>query len=326
MKRYLTGMRITNLIHIGNYLGVIPLIQKLSQNDSTFVFVADVHSITNGVIKENPYSLVKLWMYSFQNNSNLHFYLQSDFYEFAHCAWMLACNTSVGDLQRMTQFKSQEDKRNVNSGYLYYPLLMASDILLPRATHVPVGIDQLQHLELTRSSIRGLNKKYGLDFVVPEPVIDESIHVMDLQFPEKKMSKSNFNNKGTIFINDSDDEITRKIQKAVTDSEVMPVDVLSIKNERLGVYNLCNIYRAFSGHEDFRFIESNFGGKRISVFKESLISLLIDKIAPMRVFMSKVSNQEVQDTLNVHKSFVHGEITKSMNNLYRVFFPYNKYL
>lgn len=326
-KRYLTGMRITNDFHIGNYLGVIPTIKSISKyNDSIFMFVADLHSLTNGSVQNNPYDLIKFWMSSLNEVTNITYYIQSEFYEFAQMSWILTCNTPFGELQRMTQFKDQQSKGNsVNSGYLIYPMLMSADIILPRATHVPVGPDQAQHVEMVRDTARMMNNKYNLNLVVPELFIHEAVKILDLKDTSKKMSKSNYSPNTTIFLADSQNDITNKIKRAVTDSEMMPNNIDSIKDTRLGVYNLCQIYKGFS-ETSFQNIENEFAGKRISVFKEALIELLIDKLSKIQHFTNQTSNMDVRKVLDQHKPIVQSAIDETMQKVNDIFVGYKKYL
>jgi tryptophanyl-tRNA synthetase len=259
-------------------------------------------------------------MHEFGHNPNIHFYLQSRFYEFAHFAWILSCNISVGELNRMTQFKSQEDKGAVHTGYLVYPVLMAADILLPSATHVPVGPDQMQHVELTRTIARTMNDRNNLNLTIPEPITDFSSKIMDLQNANCKMSKSNVSTKGTLFI--CDDQLEQKISRAMTDAFAMPMNVEEIRDCRKEIYNLCNIYRLLNGNEDFSKIEMDFGGRMIGTFKQSLVELVYNKLNPIKNFIQNTSDQQAMQFLAQSESFVASEIQKTMNKINHKFFPY----
>jgi tryptophanyl-tRNA synthetase len=326
-KRYLTGMRITNDLHLGNYLGVISLIQslELSPNDTIFMFVADLHSVTNGTIKNNPYNLVKFLLSSLSHISNIYYYIQSEIPEVCELAWIFTCNTSVGDLQRMTQFKEKSDKQGTNGGFLIYPMLMAADILMPKATHVPVGLDQTQHVEMARDVAKDMNTKYGTKFPVPEIVVCESAKIMDLKDCTKKMSKSNPNPNGAIFFTDNNDEIRSKIRSAVTDSLMMPHNIKEIQTSRPEIYNLCNIYRTLLDC-DFSLIETKFGGGKTSDFKNSLCDVIINKLEPIRKFINETSNEQVREMLNKHKPFIQTEFTKTRQEVHKIFFNYESYI
>lgn len=326
-KRYLTGMRITNDIHLGNYLGVISLIQslKISSDDTIFMFVADLHSVTNGTIKNNPYDLVKFWLSSLSNFPNIYYYIQSEFSEICELSWIFTCNTSVGDLQRMTQFKEKSDKHGTNGGFLIYPMLMSADILMPKATHVPVGLDQTQHVEMARDVAKDMNAKYGTTFPIPEIVVCESAKIMDLRDCSKKMSKSNPNPNGTIFLTDTNEEIQSKIKSAVTDSLMMPHNIKEIQMSRPEIYNLCNIYRTLLGC-DFSVIETKFGGGRTSDFKNALCQAVINTIEPIRQFIKETSNEDIRSILNKHKPIIQAELTKTRKEIHEVFFNYDQYI
>ena len=311
MKRLLTGMRITSNIHIGNYFGVIPTLMQ-NANSEIFLFGADLHSLTNDV-RCDYYEVMKLFI-STTEGMDVKYYLQSEFNQFAMASWFFTCNTSIGDLKRMTQFKTQGDKESVNSGYLFYPTLMCADILLPMATHVPVGIDQVQHIELTRDVAKVMNNRYNCGLIVPEYIIGESFRIMDLRDPSKKMSKSNYSEHGTIYLKDTPDEIRKKIMGAKTDALMMPEDIESIKDIRIEVYALCCLFKYVTGR-DFKYIESEFGGYYASKFKEALSVALIERFDPLRLKMNDISNHHVDMALSSHFEYIERILNSNLDKL-----------
>jgi tryptophanyl-tRNA synthetase len=289
------------------------------------MFVADLHSITNGIINNNPYDLIKFWLFSLKDIPNIYYYIQSELPMVCELSWIFTCNTSVSQLKRMTQFKEKSDKDNTNGGFLIYPMLMAADILIPKATHVPVGADQRQHVEMARDVADYMNKKYNTKFVIPEIIIHEECNrIMDLRDPTKKMSKSNEDAKGTIFITDTNEIIINKIKNSVTDSLMMPDNIRDISKSRPGIYNLCTIYKVLKKC-DFSFIEKTFGGGNISDFKHNLSELIIETIEPIRNFMENTSNDYVRSILDDHKNIVMKDFESTMNEVKNIFFNYEQY-
>ncbi len=300
MKRLLTGMRITSKIHIGNYYGVIPTLLRNADSE-ILLFAADLHSLTND-IRCDYYEVMKLFIATTEG-MDVKYYVQSAFDQFATAAWFFVCNTSIGDLKRMTQFKTQNHKDSVNSGYLFYPTLMCADVLLPMATHVPVGIDQVQHMELVRDVAKVMNNRYDCGFIVPEYVTNDSFRIMDLREPNKKMSKSSYSEQGTIYLKDTPDMIHKKVMGAKTDALMMPEDIESVKDTRTEIYALCCLFTYVTG-KDFAYIESEFGGHYASKFKDALSVALIDKFDPLRLKMCDITNHHVDMVLGSHVEYI----------------------
>ena len=245
MKRVLTGLQPTGRLTLGNYIGGISQMKKFQDEYESFIFVADMHAITieqdPTKLNESIKSLLALYLACGVDKNKNTFYIQSENLYHANLSWVLECNTGFGQLSRMTQFKDKSQKKiNVTSGLFTYPVLMASDILLYDAHFVPTGIDQKQHVELTRDIAINFNKKYGETFVVPEPIIPSlGAKIMDLQNPNIKMSKSNENEKGVIFLLDSEEVIRKKIKSSVTDSEN---EIYYNPETKPGIANLLTIY------------------------------------------------------------------------------------
>lgn len=230
MKRIISGVQSSGKLHLGNYLGSISSFVKLQEKYEQFIFVADLHSITVDFnpkdLERNRKDLVATYLASgLDKKTNL--FIQSDINEHTALAHIILCHTTLGELERMTQYKSKaqsglkQDNNTIKipSGLLTYPTLMAADILLYQADLIPVGADQKQHVELTRDIAIRFNKKYGDLFKVPEPMISEIANrIMDLSDVSKKMSKSSKNLKGIIYLDDDEKTITTKIKSAKTDS------------------------------------------------------------------------------------------------------------
>lgn len=230
MKRIISGVQSSGKLHLGNYLGSISNFVKLQEKYEQFIFVADLHAITVDfdpkALEYNRKDLVATYLASgLDKKTNL--FIQSDINEHAALGHVILCHTTLGELERMTQYKSKaqsglkQDNNTIKipSGLLTYPTLMAADILLYQADLIPVGADQKQHVELTRDIAIRFNKKYGQLFKVPEPMISEIANrIMDLTDASKKMSKSSKNLKGIIYLDDDEKTITAKIKSAKTDS------------------------------------------------------------------------------------------------------------
>ena len=225
--RFLSGIQPTGTITLGNYIGAIKQFVKLQDHkDFTdfMVFVADLHSITvpqdKTALKKNIRSLVAVYLACGLDPKKVHIFIQSEVSEHAELAWVLECTSYIGELERMTQFKDKKQKQveGVSAGLLNYPCLMAADILLYDINTVPVGQDQKQHLELTRTLAQRFNNRYGETFIVPEPFIAPAgAKIMSLSDPTKKMSKSDPNPKAFISILEDTNIIKKKIKSAVTD-------------------------------------------------------------------------------------------------------------
>ena len=270
-KRSLSLIQPTSIPTLGNYLGAMKGWSSF-QNDYDTVFgIADLHSIT---VRQDPKKLRQqtIELYALLLSVGLDpdksiLFIQSHVPQHSQLGWILNCYTMFGELNRMTQFKdkSQQHSDNVNSGLFTYPCLMAADILLYQADIVPVGADQKQHLEITRDIAERFNGIYGNVFTVPEAYIPKNgARVMSLADPTRKMSKSDPNPKGTVYLTDEPSVIMKKFKSAVTDSE-MSVRYAEGKD---GINNLMTIYSAVTG-KDFDAIESEFAGKGYGDFKKA---------------------------------------------------------
>lgn len=283
-KVIFSGIQPSGCVTLGNYLGAIKNWVSLQDEYNCCYSVVDLHSIT---VRQDPRELRKrcmefLCMFiacGLDPDKSLMFF-QSHVHTHAELAWVLNCFTYMGELNRMTQFKDKSEKHagNINAGLFTYPTLMAADILLYQADLVPVGVDQKQHLELTRDIAIRFNNIYGEVFKVPEAYIPKvGAKIMSLTEPTKKMSKSDENPKGYISLLDDFDVIAKKIKGAVTDS-----DGRICRGEgKEGIENLLNIYSATSG-ESIESIEARFAGRGYGEFKKEVADSVIECIRPIR--------------------------------------------
>lgn len=294
MKRMLTGLQPSGKLTIANYIGGIkPMILNQGKYDS-FLFIPDLHTITvpqdATILKHNIKNAIAIYLACGIDPQKNTIYLQSDNLYHANLSWILECNTSMGQLSRMTQYKDKIQRgKPAVCGLFTYPVLMAADILLYSADIVPTGADQKQHLELARDLAINFNNKYGKTFVIPEPYIPEiGAKIMDLQNPEIKMSKSAENPKGVIYLTDDEQTVLKKIKSAVTDSEaVVKYDV----ENKPGISNLITIYSCLSGLS-IKDIEQKFGNENYGVFKTEVAKLISQTLTPIQQKYEIYKNDE----------------------------------
>lgn len=279
-KTIFSGMQATGTLHLGNYLGALKNWVQLEDEYECFYCVVDLHSIT---IRQDPAELRKkaralltLYIAAGLNPEKNCIYYQSHVPAHAELSWILNCFTYMGELNRMTQFKDKAAKHseNINAGLYTYPVLMAADILLFQSDVVPVGSDQKQHLEITRDIAERFNGIYGDVFTIPEPYIGKyGARIMSLQEPDKKMSKSDENANGSIYLMDDPDTIIRKFKRAVTDSE----NEIRYSDDKPGIKNLINIYGAATGktseETEKEFVSSGYGDFKLAV-GEAVVAML----------------------------------------------------
>lgn len=280
----LSAIQPTGTPTLGNYLGALKNWKNMADDYECYYAVADLHSIT---VRPEPAQLRRktLEMYAFLLAIGLDpekntVFVQSHVSAHAQLGWILNCYTQFGEAARMTQFKDKSEKHpeNVNVGLFAYPMLMAADILLYQANYVPIGVDQKQHLEITRNIADRFNGLYGETFTLPEPFIGKTgAKIMSLQEPTKKMSKSDTNVKAFISVLDDTDTIVRKIKSAVTDSEAR----VHYAEGKDGVNNLMTIYSCCTG-KDFAEIEKEFDGKGYGDFKAAVAEAVAAELAPVR--------------------------------------------
>ncbi|MEJ8588881.1 tryptophan--tRNA ligase [Helicobacter pylori] len=299
-KRVFSGIQPTGQIHLGNYLGAIKHWVEMQDEYENLFCIVNSHAITLPIdptfLKSQTYELVKLLLACGISPKQSGLFIQSEVDEHAALAWLLNCQVSMGEMQRMTQFKdkSLKNPKSVNVGLFNYPILMASDILLYQSDLVPVGEDQKQHLELTRNIAEKFNRDFGNCFKVPEPLIAKvGARVMGLDDPKVKMSKSHQGVNHAIFLLDEPDIIVRKIKKAATDS----MGVIAFDEKREGVFNLLNIYMLLSD-ESPENIEERFKNKGYGDFKKELAEVMIQALKPIQERYKEISDDEVKAVLN----------------------------
>ena len=296
-KKIFSGVQPTGNLHLGNYLGAIKNFVSLNndtENECIFC-VVDLHAITvkqdSKELRNNIRETVATFIASGINPKKSIIFNQSQVPAHAEGAWILSCVARMGWLNRMTQFKEKagKDKEKASIGLYSYPVLMAADILLYDATHVPVGDDQKQHLELCRDIAQKFNNDFEVDnfLQVPEPLIQKEFsRIMSLKDGSKKMSKSELSDLSRINLTDNKDQIINKIKKAKTDPMPMPNNLEEL-NERLEAKNLLGIYASLTNTTLEKSIE-NFSGKNFSEFKESLSEILVNKIEPISIEIKKL--------------------------------------
>ena len=300
-KKIFSGVQPTGNLHLGNYLGAIKNFVELSndeENDCIFC-VVDLHAIT---VKQNPKELrnniretVATFVASGIDPKKSIIFNQSKVTAHSEAAWILSCTARTGWLSRMTQFKEKagKDKEKASVGLYSYPVLMAADILLYDATHVPVGDDQKQHLELCRDIAQKFNNDFEVEdfFKVPEPLIQKEFsRIMSLKDGSKKMSKSELSDLSRINLADDADQIINKIKKAKTDPLPMPSSNEEL-DKRHEAKNLIGIYSSLTDTKLEKSI-NEFSGKNFSEFKEKLSQVLVEKISPISKEISKLLAEE----------------------------------
>jgi len=306
-KKIFSGVQPTGNLHLGNYLGALKNFVDLNndkENECIFC-VVDLHAIT---VKQDPKKLknniretVATFVASGIDPKKSIIFNQSGVVAHAEGAWILSCVARMGWLNRMTQFKEKagKDKEKVSIGLYSYPVLMAADILLYDATHVPVGDDQKQHLELCRDIAQKFNNDFEMNnfLQVPEPLIQKEFsRIMSLKDGSKKMSKSELSDLSRINLTDNKDQMVNKIKKAKTDTLPMPKTIKEL-HERLEAKNLIGIYASLTNSTLEKSVES-FAGKNFSEFKEKLSEVVIDKIEPISLEIKKLlSDQSYLDKI-----------------------------
>ncbi len=293
-KILFSAMQSTGKLTLGNYVGALKNWGKLTEEYRCFYSVADLHSITvrqdPAALRKNARDVLMTYIASGLDPKKNCIYYQSHVSAHAELAWMLDCFTYMGELNRMTQFKDKSAKHadNINAGLFTYPVLMAADILLYQADVVPVGNDQLQHLELARDIALRFNHVYGDVFTVPEPYLGKhGARIKSLQDPTQKMSKSDENPNGCIYILDDHDTIMRKCKRAITDSgsEVLYSD------DKPGIKNLIDIYTSMTGKTPEE-VEKEFEGKGYGEFKTAVGEAVCSELDPVRQEYERLSKDK----------------------------------
>lgn len=299
MKLKLTGLQPTGVITLGNYIGAIKQMVQDQDKYKNIIFIADLHSITvpqdPKELANNIKSLVAIYLACGIDPKKSTIFIQSENEYHANISWLLECTTYFGELSRMTQFKDKSKKNiNFSAGLFTYPALMAADILAYDCDFVPVGIDQKQHVEITRDIAMRFNKRYGDTFKIPEPLIsDKGTKIMDLVDPNKKMSKSSENQKGVIRLLDEPSVIKKKIMSATTDSEML---VKFDTENKPGISNLINIYSAIT-NKSISEIEDEFSNSNYGTFKTKVAEVVIDDLLKIQDRYNQIINSDEIDKI-----------------------------
>ena len=310
--RVLSGMQPTGNLHLGNYLGAMVNWVKMQDTHETLYCVVDMHAITQAtsvwggpaILRKSTLEVAAAYLAAGIDPGKSILFNQSRVAEHAELAWIFNCIARLGWLNRMTQFKEKagKDRENASVGLYAYPILMAADILIYRATHVPVGEDQKQHLELCRDIAIKFNNDFGVDFFpITEPVImGPATRVMSLRDGTKKMSKSDPSDLSRINLTDSADDIAKKIRKAKTDADGLPSEKSGLAG-RPEAENLVGIYAALAD-SNTEAVLAEFGGGQFSNFKNALADLAVAKLSPINTKM----NQLLADTGYVEQVLAEG--------------------
>lgn len=287
----LSAVSPTNPFTLGNLLGAVRNWIRFQTDSDGIFFVVDQHAVTlrqdPATLRENSYRAIATFLASGLSPERCLLFLQSHVSEHTELAWLLTCNSYVGELSRMTQYKDKAQRQgaNIPAGLFVYPTLMAADILLYQAERIPVGHDQKQHVELTRDIALRMNRAYDTElFTVPEPFIPEvGARIMSLQDPTRKMSKSDPDPKATIYLTDSDKQIEKKIKSAVTDTG----NEVRFDDDSPGIKNLLSIQAALTGTRPEQLVET-YRGKLYGHVKVDTAEVVISALAPVRDEMQRL--------------------------------------
>ncbi len=279
----LSGIRPSGIMHIGNYLGALKQWVDLQDRYRLFAMIADLHAITTPIapkeLSEATLATAMFYIACGINPQKSAIFVQSQVPAHAELGWILNTITPIGELERMTQFKEKKQTAGTLAGLLNYPVLQAADVLLYQTDVVPIGEDQLQHLEFTRALARKFNNRFGKTFKEPRALVQkETARIMALDDPAKKMSKSAANPNNYVALLDSPADIRRKIKTAVTDSGK---EIRYNEIDKPAISNLISIYGSFSGLS-FKEVEQQYADKSYAEFKNGLAELLIEKLEPMQ--------------------------------------------
>ena len=325
-KVLFSGMQSTGNLTLGNYLGALKNWVTLSNEYECYYSVVDMHSITvrqdPATLRKRARALLTLYIAAGIDPKKNCIYYQSHCSAHAELAWILNCFTYMGELSRMTQFKDKSAKHadNINAGLFTYPVLMAADILLYQADVVPVGIDQMQHLELTRDLALRFNNLYGDVFTIPEAYIGKvGAKIMSLQDPEKKMSKSDENPNASIYLMDDPDTVMRKCKRAVTDL----AGVVAYREEQPGIQNLINIYCACTGKTPQE-TEREFEGRGYGDFKMAVGEAVNSVLRPLQEEYNRLTQDKayIDEVIKENAAWARATSAKTLRKVQRkVGFP-----
>lgn len=298
-KRMLSGIKPTGKLTLGNYIGAIKQFISYQDEYELLVFIADLHALTLPIdpkeLRENTKNLISIYLACGLDPEKVILFKQSDVHEHAELGYIMTCNSNMGELSRMTQYKDKtakiSNKESIPTGIFIYPALMAADILLYDPDYVPVGIDQKQHVELTRDLALKFNSHYSETFKLPEPVIAKTgAKISSLSNPTKKMSKSE-SDKGTIYLLDDVNISKKKIMSAVTDSDsIVKYDL----ENKPGISNLLTIASSLS-KKSIEEIENEFVGKGYGEFKKYVADIVVDELSLLQQKVKEIQESGIID-------------------------------
>jgi tryptophanyl-tRNA synthetase len=295
----LSGIQPTGKLHIGNYLGALKNFVELQDRHECYFFIADYHSLTEDydpkIKREQIMDLAKNYLAAGLDPKKSIIFVQSDILEHAELAWIFNCLTPIAYLERMTQYKdkSSRQKENINMGLFDYPVLQAADILIYKATAVPVGQDQDQHVELTRQIARFFNNRFGQTFVEPKTIHTPAAKIMSLLLPDKKMSKS-LGDAHCLYLDDEPEVIKKKLAKAVTDTG---------DGKSLGAKNLLDLSQIFSPKATSQKFtaDAKKGNLKYSELKQQLAINIAEYFTDFRKKKKQISNEKINQVLEAGK-------------------------
>ncbi|MEO8042558.1 MAG: tryptophan--tRNA ligase [Acidobacteriota bacterium] len=318
-KRIFSGAQPTGQLHIGNYLGALKNWVALQEEYESFYCIVNLHAITltqdPKTLRQKTLDLARIYLAAGIDPDRSTIFIQSNVAEHAELTWILSCISRMGELERMTQFKDKGkgNRERAGVGLFTYPVLMAADILLYQTDLVPVGQDQKQHLELTRDLAERFNRDYGETFKVPEPFIPPvGANIKSLQDPAKKMSKSDENMNGSIFLLDDADTITKKIKRAVTDSGTE----ITFDAERPAITNLLTIYQLLTGKSNAG-CEQHFEGKGYGHFKTELADAVIEFLRPFQERVKQYDDATLNAILKAAAEKARSIANDTLKDVYR---------
>ena len=320
-KRIFSGAQPTGELHIGNYLGALKNWVALQDEYDCIYCIVNLHGIT---LPQDPITyrrktldLARIYLAAGVDPARSTVFIQSDVPEHAELTWMLSCVARMGELERMTQFKDKMQKGGGNReragvGLFTYPVLMAADILLYQTDLVPIGQDQKQHLELTRDLAERFNRDFGETFVVPEAFIPPvGAKIQSLADPSKKMSKSDENAAGSIFLLDDADTVTKKIKRAVTDSGTE----ITFDKMRPAITNLLTIYHLLTGKSQQE-SAAHFAGKGYGDFKSELAEVVVEFLRPFQERVKEYDDASLRNILDKGAEKARGIARNTLNDVY----------
>ena len=318
-KRIFSGAQPTGELHIGNYLGALKNWVALQDEYDSFYCIVNLHAITlpqdPEVLRQKTLDLARIYLAAGIDPEKSVIFVQSDVPEHAELTWILSCISRMGELERMTQFKDKGkgNTERAGVGLFTYPVLMAADILLYQTNLVPIGQDQKQHLELTRDLAERFNRDFGETFVIPDAYIPPvGAKIMSLQDPAKKMSKSDENVAGSIFLLDDADTITKKIKRAVTDSGTD----IKFDDERPAITNLLTIYHLLTGKSNDE-CEARFAGKGYGQFKNELAEVVVEFLRPFQQKVKEYDDASLNSILKPGAEKARDIAVETLENVYR---------